>query len=99
MFLAPAMIAFYIIAKVIPARIRMQRHARELLRNYPGAPRTSVYLAFSSTWANGKEREMQVKISEMAAEGWTFLRATEANLLRQLGSWGGGLNLHFIRLP
>lgn len=41
---------------------------------------------------------MDAKIAEMAMDGWLFLRATAANPLRTIPSWGGGLRLHFIRV-
>jgi len=44
-----------------------------------------------------KRVAMDARIAEMATVGWTFLRASEANPLRTLRSWGGGLHLHFIR--
>jgi len=82
---------------VVVPRYRMERRARALLAQYPGAERTSVYLSLHSTWPAGKQREMDAKIAEMKARGLTFLRATEANPLRTIHSWGGGLTLHFIQ--
>jgi hypothetical protein len=82
----------------LPKRVRMERRARELLAQHPQAERTSVYLAFRSSWATGKQREMDAKISEMRSSGWTFLRAHEASPLRTLLSRGGGVTLQFIRV-
>jgi len=82
---------------VLPARIRMERRARELMRSHPEAERTSLYLAFRTTFSWEKQHEMDAMITEMARGGWTYLRATAANPLRTMRSWGGGLNLHFIR--
>jgi len=76
----------------------MERRVCALLAEYPQAERTSVYLTFRSGWAEGKRKEMDAKIAEMASIGWTFLRATAASPLRTLRSWGGGLDLHFIRI-
>jgi hypothetical protein len=96
--LAPAAILLLVLAIVIlPRRIRMERHARELLAQHPGAEQTSVYLELHSTFSGGKQREIDAKIAEMQPQGWTFLRAMEASPLRTLRSWGGGLTLHFIR--
>ena len=75
----------------------MQRHARKILAKHPGAEQTSIYLELHSTFAGGKQREIDAKIAEMQPQGWTFLRAAEANPLRTLLSWGGGLTLYFIR--
>jgi hypothetical protein len=77
----------------------MERRARELRDLHPQADQASCYLAFRSTFSWGKQREMDELIAEMARDGWTFLRATAANPLRTMRSWGGGLNLHFIRIP
>ena len=82
---------------VLPPRLRMERRARALLAAHPDAERTSVYLAFRSSWAAGKRREMDVRIAAMAQSGWTFLRAREANPLRTMRSWGGGVTLQFLR--
>ena len=90
----PIVIAFLI---VLPQRIRMERRARQLLAQHPLAEQTSVYLAFGSGLAKGKRREMDAKIAEMRSAGWTFLRAHEANPLRTIRSWGGGVTLQFIR--
>jgi hypothetical protein len=76
----------------------MERRAKALLAEHPQAERMSVYVTFSSTFANDKEREMEAKIAEMKELGWTFLRATEASPLRTLRSWGGGVNLRLIRI-
>ena len=78
-------------------RFRMERRARALLAQHPGAEQTSVYLELHSTFAGGKQREIDAKIAEMQPQGWTFLRAMEASPLRTMSSWGGGLTLHFIR--
>jgi hypothetical protein len=82
---------------VIVPRFRMERRARALLAQHPGAEQTSVYLAFHSKWSSGKKREMEAKIAEMQPQGWIFLRAMEASPLRTIRSWGGGLTLHFVR--
>ena len=83
---------------VIPARLRMERRARSLVAQHPGAEQTSVYLQLHSTRAPSKQREIDARVAEMRARGWTFLRAAEASPLRTIRSWGGGLTLHFIRI-
>jgi hypothetical protein len=82
---------------VIIPRLRMIRHARELQARYPGAEQTSLYLPLHSTTMGQKQREIEAKIAEMQPLGWTFLKASEANLLRTMRTWGGGVNVHFIR--
>lgn len=100
LFLALAVIPFAVAsAIVLPRRIRMERRARALLAQHPGAEQTSVYLSLHSTWTWEKQREIDAKVAEMSVAGWTYLRATEANPLRTIRSWGGGLTLHFIRVP
>jgi hypothetical protein len=91
----PAILLFVFFV-VIP-RFQMERRARALLAEHPGAEHTSVYLELHSTFAWDKKREIDAKIAEMQPQGWTFLRAMEASPLRTIRSWGGGLTLHFIR--
>jgi hypothetical protein len=91
----PALIPF--VFRVGVPRFRMARRARALLAEHPGAERTSVYLPLQSTWASHKQQEIDAKITDMKSEGWIFLRAMEANPLRTIFSWGGGLTLQFIR--
>jgi hypothetical protein len=100
----PILLAFVVILTavvlvplVIVPRFRMERRARALLAQYPDAEQTSVYLELHSTFAGGKQREIDARIAEMQPQGWTFLRAMEASPLRTICSWGGGLTLHFIR--
>jgi hypothetical protein len=92
-------VAAVLVRLVIVPRLRMERRARALLVQYPNAERTSVYLALHSTWAWDKQREIDAKSAEMLSQGWTFLRAMEASPLRTMCYWGGGLTLHFIRIP
>ena len=80
----------FVVALVLPRRIRTERRARALLAKHEDAERLSFYLEFRSGWKGGKEREMDAKIAEIATDGWLFLRATAANPLRTIRSWGGG---------
>jgi hypothetical protein len=91
----PALLVF-VFFLVVP-RFRMERRARALLAQHPGAEQTSVYLELHSRYVGGKKREIHSKIAEMQPQGWTFLRAMEASPLRTMFSCGGGLTLHFIR--
>lgn len=91
----PAILLFVFFVAV--PRFRMERRARALLAQYPGAEQTSVYLELHSIYADGKQREIDAKIAEMQTQGWTFLRVREASPLRAIRSWGGSLTLHFIR--
>jgi len=96
--LVNATVLLLVVGLVLPRRIRMERRARALLAQHKDAERLSFYLEFRSGFKGGKEWEMDAKIAEMAREGWLFLRATAANPLRTIRSWGGGLHLHFIRV-
>ena len=94
---AISVLLVFLVFTVIVPRFRMERRARALITEYPDAERTSVYLELQSTFARGKQREIDAKIAEMQPDGWTFLRATEASPLRTMFLWGGGLTLQFIR--
>jgi hypothetical protein len=76
----------------------MERHARELLAQHPGAEQTSVYLQFHSVRWSEKQKAHDAMVAEMTAKGWTFLKASEANPLRTAVTWAGGVNMHFIRI-
>ncbi|MHC5026525.1 MAG: hypothetical protein ACYTGR_07160 [Planctomycetota bacterium] len=96
-FLMCSIPTFFVLALVIVPRVCMERRARELLSLSPDAERTSIYLSLGSTFSWGKQREIDARIDEMREEGWTYLRAREANPLRTILPWGGGVNLDFIR--
>jgi hypothetical protein len=96
--LAAIPILFLLVVAIIIPRFRMERRAHILLAQHPDSERTSVYLPLHSTWAWQKQREIDAKVADMMAEGWTFLRCREAIPLRTMFSWGGGLTLHFIRI-
>ena len=76
-----------------PSR-RMERRARELLAQHPGAEQTSVFLKLHSTFAWNKQREVDAKIAEMQPQGWTFLRLMEAS---SMPTFRSGVTLQFIR--
>jgi hypothetical protein len=75
----------------------MERKAKELLAKMPEHDSKIIYLNFTSALPNAKRAAMNSKISEIEQAGWTFLKASEAGLHKTSFSWGGGLNLHFIR--
>jgi hypothetical protein len=95
--LVPLGIILFVLVRVIPVRLRMERRAKDLVGRMPQHELRTVYLAFSSGWYWGKGKEMAAKISEEEKAGWTFLKASEANMFKTSLSWGGGVNLHFIR--
>lgn len=96
--LLAAMPLAIVLIVVFPPRLRAKRRARALLVQHPGAERTAIYVAFASAWPGAKRQQIDDQIKEMSRRGWTFLPASEANPLRTLCSWGGGVNVHFIRV-
>lgn len=88
---------FVFTVTVVVPRYRIWRRERALLAQHPGAELTSVYLVLHSTWAWGKRREIDAKIAEMKAQGWTCLRGVEVRPLRKIRSWDSDLTLHFFR--
>ncbi len=81
---------------VIPRR-RMNRRAEAILGQMPDREEKTVYLRFDSAWPSAKQNAMKSRIAEVEAEGWTYLKAGEAAVSRIFRSWGGGLDLHFVR--
>ncbi len=92
-----ATVAILLVIMIVLPRIRMLRRANALLRDMPNHERTTIYVQFSSWLPNRKQKEMDAKVAEMAKDGWVFLKAGEANPLKTMWSWGGGVNLYFIR--
>ncbi len=78
-------------------RFRMEQQALAILRQYPGAEQTSVYLQLYSPFPWDKRREMDIKFAEMQQQGWTFLRASSASFFRAMLSWGVAMTLQFVR--
>jgi hypothetical protein len=99
LMLAPLAILLLVLAVVIlPRRLRMERRAREILAQHPDAEQTSVYLQFHSVKWSEKRKAHEAMVADMAAKGWTFLRASEASLKTTSVTWAGGVNMHFIRI-
>jgi len=98
LMLWPLAIIFIFLAIVIlPRRIRMEQRARKLLAEHPDAEQTTVYLQFHSVKWSEKRKAHEAMVADMATKGWTFLRASEASLLKTSFSWAGGVNMHFIK--
>ncbi|MDB6028880.1 MAG: hypothetical protein JWM68_5103, partial [Verrucomicrobiales bacterium] len=97
--LAPSIIVFLgVLVFMLPRRLRMERRARGILAERPDAEQTSVYLQFRSVRWSEKTKDHDAMVADMAAKGWTFLKASEASPARTIRSWAGGVNMHFIRL-
>jgi len=97
MGLVTLLVILSVLIRVLPLRLRMARRAKDLLAQMPQHELRTVYLAFASGWNRGRGKELAAKISEEEKAGWTFLKASEANLFKTSLTWGGGINLHFIR--
>ena len=95
---APVSLVSMFTATVVVPRFRSRRRKRALLAQHPGAELKSVHLALHSTWAWGKRREIDAKIAEMKAQGWTCLRGAEVRPLRKIRQWDSDLTLHFFRM-
>ena len=98
MFAPLAVLLLAMAVIVLPRRVRMERRARKLLAEHPGAEQTALYLQFRSARWSAKQTAHDAMVAEMAAKGWTFLRASEASPFRTLATWGGGVNMYFIRI-
>ena len=82
---------------VLIPRLRMQKRAAEIVHAMSDPEETSCYLRFTSTRPRLKKQEIEDKISEMTKQGWVFLKLSEANPLKTIFAWGGGLQMHFVR--
>lgn len=98
MFTPLAILSLSLVIINLPRRLRMERRAREILAQHPAAEQTSVYLQFHSIKWSEKRKAHETMIADMAAKGWTFLRASEAPLRTTSITWAGGVTMHFIRL-
>ncbi len=93
-------IIFFVLLAIvifIVARVRMELRAQKLLEQIPNHEIKIMYVSFKSGFAPGKRLEMNAKIAEMEKEGWVYLKSREANPLKTIKSWGGGLNMYFVR--
>ena len=89
----------HLLIRHLALRIRMELRARTLRQLHPQAESERIYLPLISAFPATKRKAIEAKIAEMHKLGWTFVRMSEANPLRTLLSWGGGVNIHFIRVP
>jgi len=98
-YTAASFLLLFIWLRIWLPRVRMKRNADNILAANPNAESKSVRIVFTSLFADGKQREMDEQIALMAAEGWTFVRIREDNLLRALMTRTGSAQLDFIRTP
>lgn len=82
----------------IRARLRdLTARAESLLENTGGFVEHQELLHFRRTSPWGKQRELETLAAQREAEGWLYWKITAANPLRTVGSWGGGVTVHFVR--
>ena len=98
MFAPLAVLLLTLAVIILPRRLRIERRAREILAQHPDAEQTSLYLQFHSVKWSEKRKAHEAMVADMAAKGWTFLRASEAPLRTTSITWAGGVTMHFIRL-
>ena len=91
------LISLVVFIRVRPDRLRMARRAKELLAQMPRHELKTGYLAYASGWNPERRKELAARIGEEEKAGWTFLKASEANPFKASLTWGGAVNLHFIR--
>ena len=96
-FLFPAAMAVGVFVWVMTARAKMHARADAILAVMAGPEERVELLLFRSSFAPGKGREQDARVREVEMDGWTFLKATMAPFSKTIRSWGGGVNLHFVR--
>ena len=95
--LFPAAVAIGGFVWVMAARARMLARADAILAMMDNPEERVELLLFQSGFAPGKGREQEARVHEVEKDGWTFLKATAAPFGKTIRSWGGGVNLHFVR--
>ncbi len=78
-------------------RQRMLIRARTLLATLSDPDERIEFVRFRFAWPSAKRRAMNSTIEKLTKDGWIYLKATEAPFKKTIYSWGGGLNLHFVR--
>ncbi|MFO1043004.1 MAG: hypothetical protein U0941_14535 [Planctomycetaceae bacterium] len=82
-----------------PARRAQEVRAAKLIAENPNADRCEEVVALQSTWASGKQDEIDRRIQVMKHDGWTYLKMSEVSPWISLRTWGGAVRLHFLRAP
>ena len=82
-----------------PVRRKQELLAAKLIAETPDAERLDELIALQSSWALGKQDEINRRIQIMQEQGWTYLKMSEVSPSVSLWSWGGAARLHFIRTP
>jgi hypothetical protein len=82
-----------------PVRRKQELLAASLIAENPDAERCDGLIALQSSWALGKQDEINRRIQLMQEQGWTYLKMSVVSQWGSLWSWGGAVRLHFIRTP
>jgi len=67
------------------------------MENPAGFVEQQELLLFRRTSPWGKQRELDALAAQREPDGWIYWKITAANPLRTIGSWGGGVTVHFVR--
>lgn len=76
---------------------KMRERAAQLEAENTFTERTTLYLPLKGTLSSTKQKQIDEKISEMAEQGWIYLKGSYAGL-KTIKSWGGGIDLHFAKI-
>jgi hypothetical protein len=82
-----------------PVRRKQDLRAAKLIAETPDAERFDEVITLQSSWALGKQDEINRRIHVMQEQGWTYLMMSEVSPWVSLWSWGGAVRLHFLRTP
>ncbi|MBT3373975.1 MAG: hypothetical protein HOJ57_15750 [Lentisphaerae bacterium] len=94
---AVPLFALVLLRSILAKRRSMFARAKSILETMDDPEERVELLLFRSTFAPGKGREQDARVREVEMDGWTFLKATMAPFSKTICSWGGGVNLHFVR--
>ncbi len=75
----------------------VESRAKRFRNQYPIHERRIEYVRFDSVKRAAQKEAVRRKIDQLEAAGWVSLGVTPANPLVTIRSWGGGVNVHFIR--
>ena len=78
-------------------RVKMLERAARLEAENTFTERATLYLPLKGTFSSTKQKQIDKKISEMADQGWIYLKGSYAGL-KTVKSWGGGIVLYFAKV-
>lgn len=80
-----------------PLRRSQEKAMAQILAANPDAEQFDEILPLQSSWRSGKQREIDCRVRELQASGWTYLKMSEVSPWISLRYWGGAVRLHFLR--